>query len=88
MITKHVMEKIVALVAGRTEMPVNIQSLDKLYFNDRLTGYSAQIRYWGADHRKDQQPPEPARWTTSIKPHGKTVWNIRLLWEVCPITIP
>jgi predicted nucleotidyltransferase component of viral defense system len=61
------LEKIMALVTGRTEIPLNIQSLEKLYFNDRLTGYAARIRYWGADHRKDQQPPEPARWLTSIK---------------------
>ena len=61
------LERIVTLVASRTEMPLNIQSLEKLYFNDSLTGYAAQIKYWGADHRKDQQPPEPARWLTSIK---------------------
>jgi len=61
------LEQIVALVTNRTDMLLNIHSLDKLYFNDSLTGYSAQIRYWGADHRKDQNPPEPARWLTSIK---------------------
>ncbi|MDR2970909.1 MAG: nucleotidyl transferase AbiEii/AbiGii toxin family protein [Bacteroidales bacterium] len=61
------LEKITELVTNRTEMPLNIQSLEKLYFNDSLTGYSAHIRYWGANHRKDQQPPEPARWLTSIK---------------------
>ena len=61
------LEKIVALVTSRADMPLNINSLDILQFNDRLTGYSAQIRYWGADHRKDQNPPEPARWLTSIK---------------------
>lgn len=61
------LEKITALVTSRTEMPLNIQSLETLHFNDRLTGYVARIRYWGADHRKDQQPPEPARWLTSIK---------------------
>ena len=61
------LDKIVSLVTSRTEIPLNIQSLDNLYFNDQLTGYSARVRYWGADHRKDQQPPEPQRWLTSIK---------------------
>jgi len=61
------LEKIVSLVTNRTEIPLNIQSLENLYFNDQLTGYSTRVRYWGADHRKDQQPPEPQRWLTSIK---------------------
>ena len=61
------LEKIISLVTSRTEMPLSVQSLDNLYFNNRLTGYSARVRYWGADHRKDQQPPEPQRWLTSIK---------------------
>ena len=55
------LEKIVSLVTRRTELDLHIQSLDKVYFNDRLTGYAAKIKYWGADHRKDQQPPEPQR---------------------------
>jgi len=61
------LENIISLVTGRTEIPLYIQSLDNLYFNDQLTGYSAKVKYWGADHRKDQQPPEPQRWLTSIK---------------------
>jgi len=61
------LEKIVSLVTSRTEIPLNIQSLDNLYSNNQLTGYSARVRYWGSDHRKDQQPPEPQRWLTSIK---------------------
>jgi predicted nucleotidyltransferase component of viral defense system len=63
----HLLKKITGLATNRTEMPLNIQSLEKLRFNNALTGYSAHIRYWGADHRKDQQPPEPSRWLTSIK---------------------
>jgi predicted nucleotidyltransferase component of viral defense system len=61
------LEEIVALVTGRTGIPLNIQWIETLRFNDRLTGYAARIGYWGANHRKDQQPPEPARWLTSIK---------------------
>ena len=61
------LEKIIALATNRTGLLLNIQSLDNLYFNHQLTGYSAKIRYWGADHRKSQQPPEPQRWLTNIK---------------------
>jgi predicted nucleotidyltransferase component of viral defense system len=61
------LEKIISLIKYRTELPLHIQSIDNLYFNDKLMGYSARIKYWGADHRKDQQLPEPERWLTSIK---------------------
>jgi predicted nucleotidyltransferase component of viral defense system len=61
------LEKIVALVTKRTEIPLHIYSLEDLHFNNRLTGYAAQIKYWGAEHGKNQQPPEPSRWLTSIK---------------------
>ena len=61
------LKKIVTLVTERTEILLHIQSLDNLQFNNQLTGYSAKIKFWGADHSKNQQPTEPSRWQTSIK---------------------
>jgi predicted nucleotidyltransferase component of viral defense system len=61
------LQRITSLVEMRTAMPVFIQSLEELRFNDRLTGYAAKVKYWGADHRRDQQPPDPSRWITSVK---------------------
>jgi len=61
------LKKIVDLVVERTEMLLHIQSLENLQFNNQVTGYSAKIKFWGADHSKNQQPPEPNRWQTSIK---------------------
>jgi predicted nucleotidyltransferase component of viral defense system len=63
----NMLKKIVELVAERTEMLLHIQSLKKLQFNNQVTGYSAKIKFWGADHSKNQQPPAPNRWLTSIK---------------------
>lgn len=48
-------------------MPLYIASLETLQFENQLTGYAAHIKFWGADHRQDQTPPEPSRWTSSIK---------------------
>jgi predicted nucleotidyltransferase component of viral defense system len=67
LLSMPLLEKIVALVTKRTEMPLHIYSLEELHFNNKLTGYAAQIKYWGAEHGKNQQPPEPLRWLTSIK---------------------
>ena len=61
------LKKIVGLVAERTEMLLHVQSLENLQFNNQITGYCAKIKFWGADHSKNQQPTEPNRWQTSIK---------------------
>ena len=61
------LKKVVELVTERTEMLLYIQSLENLQFNNQITGYCAKIKFWGADHSKNQQPPEPSRWQTSIK---------------------
>jgi len=61
------LKKIVALISERAEIPLYIQSLENLQFNNQLTGFRAKVKFWGADHSKNQQPPEPNRWQTSIK---------------------
>ncbi len=64
---RKTLNKITGLVTKRTAIPLHIQELSPLQFNDRLTGYKATIRFWGADHSRNQAPPPPERWTTSIK---------------------
>ena len=61
------LKKIVALISERTEIPLYIQSLENLQFNNQLTGFCAKVKFWGADHSKNQQPPDSTRWLTSIK---------------------
>jgi predicted nucleotidyltransferase component of viral defense system len=51
------LQQIVSLTESRTDIPLHIQFVEELRFNDKRTGYAARIKYWGADHRKDQQPP-------------------------------
>lgn len=64
---KKLLNKIVKLVADRTEIPLHIKEVKELRFKDKRTGFAAIIKFWGADHPKNQPPPLPARWTTSIK---------------------
>jgi predicted nucleotidyltransferase component of viral defense system len=63
----RMLKKIVELVTERTEMLLHIQSIENLQFNNQITGYCAKIKFWGADHSKNQQPTESNRWQTSIK---------------------
>lgn len=64
---KNLLDKIKNLVIDRTEIPLHIHELKELNFKDTLTGYSATIKYWGADHSRNQPPPPPKRWQSSIK---------------------
>lgn len=38
-----------------------------ILWKDSEVGYKLQIPFWGADHKRSQIPPEPARWLTGIK---------------------
>lgn len=55
------------LVEHRTGIPLHIKELKELVANGKRTGYAAKIRFWGADHPKNQALPPPARWTSSVK---------------------
>lgn len=66
-LTRELLDKMITLVTERTGLPLHIDSLETLYFENKLTGYAAHIKFWGADHRQDQAPPDPSRWTSSIK---------------------
>lgn len=58
-ITKHIEDN-----AG---VKTHIVSLKPLQFQDKLTGYEAIIKFWGADHPRNVMPTTPDRWQTKIK---------------------
>lgn len=66
-LTKKMLEQLVKIVTDRTEIPLHIEELKPLQHKNKLTGYKAIVKYWGADHPRNQPPPPPARWTSSIK---------------------
>lgn len=61
------LERITQRIAERTEIPLHIHKLSPLHFRNQLTGFKATVRFWGADHSRNQTPPPPDRWTSSIK---------------------
>jgi predicted nucleotidyltransferase component of viral defense system len=64
---KKLLKQITNLITERTEIPLHINELTELKSNDRLMGFRATIKFWGADHPANQAPPSPDRWNTSIK---------------------
>ena len=41
--------------------------IEPIRWEDNQVGYTTHIRFWGANHRRNQQPPAADRWQTSIK---------------------
>ncbi|MEX1003667.1 MAG: nucleotidyl transferase AbiEii/AbiGii toxin family protein [Crocinitomicaceae bacterium] len=66
-LTKKMLHQLMQIITERTEIPLHIEELKPLQHKDKLTGYKAIIKFWGADHPRNQAPPPPERWTTSIK---------------------
>lgn len=64
---EDLLRQIMSIVQDRTGMPLHLERLTDLRHHDMPTGYAAIVKFWGADHSKDQIPPNPSRWTTSIK---------------------
>lgn len=66
-LTKKTLHQLVQIINTRTKIALHIEELKPLVHKDKLTGYKAIIKFWGADHPSNQAPPPPERWTTSIK---------------------
>jgi predicted nucleotidyltransferase component of viral defense system len=54
-------------VNANTSVATHLESLTPLNFDNKLTGYEVVIKFWGADHPKNEAPPPPDRWHTKIK---------------------
>ncbi|ELR71704.1 hypothetical protein C900_02289 [Fulvivirga imtechensis AK7] len=61
------LDQIVQLVTERTEIPLHVHELKLLRHKDEPTGFAANVKFWGADHPRNQAPAPPQRWQTSIK---------------------
>lgn len=59
----RVCQRVEALSGIRT----HIQELRPLSFNQLKTGFQADVKFWGADHPRNQAPLPPERWQTRIK---------------------
>ena len=66
-LTKETINQLIQVITKRTEIPLHIEEVLPLKHKEKLTGYKAIIKFWGADHPRNQAPPPPERWTTSIK---------------------
>lgn len=61
------LREICDLVTDRTKIPLDLQEISPLRSKNKPTGYKSIIKFWGADHSRNQAPTPPERWTSSIK---------------------
>lgn len=61
------MENIAKIVEERTGIQCFVRIIKPLLFKDQPKGYQVYIKYWGANHSKNQRPLPTQRWQTKIK---------------------
>ena len=66
-LTRKILNNVIKIAKNSSEILFHIQDISELKHKDKLTGYQAKLKYWGANHSKNQEPPDPQRWLTSIK---------------------
>ncbi|MDF1546634.1 MAG: nucleotidyl transferase AbiEii/AbiGii toxin family protein [Bacteroidales bacterium] len=66
-LTQNHLNEISRLVKERVGMLTFTESLKDLIYKDQHVGFEAMIKFWGADHPRNETPPPPERWQTKIK---------------------
>ncbi len=66
-LTRKILIEVIKLATEHSGILFHIQSIEPLTSKNELTGYQAKLKYWGANHSKNQEPPNPERWMTNIK---------------------
>jgi len=66
-ITRDILEAIVQIIQRNSGIIFHIDSFSDMLFENQRVGYKAVIKYWGADHPKNQEIPPHQRWHTYVK---------------------
>ena len=61
------LESIAKVTEERTGIKFNVDKIKPLLFQDEPKGFQVYIKYWGANHSKNQRPLPHDRWQTKIK---------------------
>jgi|SRR5690554_269699 len=65
--TEKILSDICEKVTAHAGIRTWIVSLKPIKFKDKHVGFEAIVKYWGADHSKNEAPPPVERWQTKIK---------------------
>jgi len=66
-LTAGQLETVCQAVSGHSGILLSPETVNPLFHKDEPKCFQVKIRYWGANHSKNQEPPSPDRWQTKIK---------------------
>lgn len=66
-LTRKLLNEVIKTAEDNSGILFHIQEITELTYKDKLAGYQAKLKYWGANHSKNQEPPASQRWMTNIK---------------------
>jgi len=66
-VTNKLLQSICDEITNKIGILFSKVKIDQILWGDKHVGYTTHIRFWGANHKKSQQPPAFDRWQTSIK---------------------
>lgn len=61
------LENVARIVTKSTGIQCFVKKVEPLLFKDRPKGFQVYVKYWGANHSKNQRPLPANRWHTKIK---------------------
>jgi len=66
-LTREALETVCKEVNNHCGLLFHAEEIASLVHQDQQKGYQAKIRYWGANHSRNEPPPPSDRWLTKIK---------------------
>jgi len=85
---QKMLEKVAKEVTEHTGIQIYVEPVKLVLFNDQPKGFQVKIKYWGANHSKNQPPPPHNRWNTKIKLEVSTDELMHLDTEMLNIMHP
>ncbi|MCX2681051.1 nucleotidyl transferase AbiEii/AbiGii toxin family protein [Galbibacter sp. EGI 63066] len=82
------LQSIARITEANTGIQFSVDKIKPLTFQDEPKGFQVYIKYWGANHSKNQRPLPPDRWHTKIKLEVSTDEMLLLDTEALSIMHP
>ncbi|MDD2345824.1 MAG: nucleotidyl transferase AbiEii/AbiGii toxin family protein [Bacteroidales bacterium] len=87
-ITNKTIQTVCNNITDKIGIPFSNVQITPLLWNNKSVGYSSQIKYWGANHKKNQHVLPFNRWHTSIKIEIITYKKVANTPELRPLDSP
>lgn len=66
-ITNRMLQSVCDTITDKVGILFSKVKIEPIYWENNQVGYNTKIKFWGANHKKNQQPPAEQRWQTEIK---------------------